>query len=94
MSAIILPATPEAAPAVAEAAKEVVTEKAEVETKSEIALKDLSEKMDKMVEENKTLKSDLKTLKESPVFKSIVSDQNVPELKAEVQKVQMLDLIG
>ena len=48
--------------------------------------------MDLLIKENATLKSDLKNLKEQPVFKSTLSEQPLA-LKAEEIPMNMLSLV-
>lgn len=61
------------------------------ESASEVALKALSEKMDKLLEENIALKSDLKAIKETNVFKSPMVQEQI-SMKSQ-KDFSMFDLL-
>lgn len=77
-------------PAVAEPAPVAPAEPAE-KPASEVELKALSEKMDKLLDENVSLKSDLKAIKETNVFKSPIVDEQIG--MKSVKNFSMFDLV-
>lgn len=93
------------AEAPAEASTEPVEEKAEPEPEVEApaeseadedpveakALAELTKNVDKLAKENAELKSDLKTLKETEVFKSPAASS--PDLKGQDKPINMLSLV-